>query len=82
MSHRLEVYPDDSWAGAVAELLVERARPGLRLCLPTGDTVRPLYRELAGRTDLGGVQLFLLDEFGGLPEGDPGRCEAAATACR
>ena len=75
MSHRLEVYPDDVWAASVADLLVERLRPGLRLCLPTGDTVRPLYRELAVRTDLEGVQLFLLDEFGGLPAGDPGRCE-------
>lgn len=79
MSHKLEVYPDASWAGAVADLLVERARPGLRLCIPTGDTVRPLYRELAGRTDLEGVQLFLLDEFGGLPEGDPGRCAVMIT---
>lgn len=45
---------------------------GARLCLPTGDTVAPLYGVFPGN---GLPSLFLLDEFGGLPPGDPGRCE-------
>jgi glucosamine-6-phosphate deaminase len=75
LSHRLEVMPDDAWAARAAEAFEQRVRPGLRLCLPTGDTVRPFYREVAERATLEGVEVFLLDEFGGLPEGDPGRCE-------
>jgi glucosamine-6-phosphate deaminase len=35
----------------------------------------PFYREVARRANLDKAIVFLLDEFGGLPEGDPGRCE-------
>ncbi len=35
----------------------------------------PFYREVAAQVDLAGVTIYLLDEFGGLPKGDPGRCE-------
>lgn len=52
-----------------------RVAPGMRLCLPTGDTVRTFYREVAKRASFEGVRIFMLDEFGGLPEEDPGRCE-------
>lgn len=77
MTLRLEVFPDEEWAAACASrfdrLLSGLARP--RLCLPTGDTMAPFYREVATRSSLDGATIFLLDEFGGLPEGDPGRCE-------
>jgi glucosamine-6-phosphate deaminase len=75
LSHNLEVFPDETWVARAAVLFEKRVRPGLRLCLPTGDTVRPFYREVARRTTLEDVQIFLLDEFGGLPVDDPGRCE-------
>lgn len=49
--------------------------------LPTGATPRRLYAALgaavaAGRASLAGVDLFVLDEFGGLPLEDPARCSA------
>jgi glucosamine-6-phosphate deaminase len=75
LSHDLEVLADGEWAARAAGLFETTVRPGMRLCLPTGDTVRPFYHEVARRMTLEGVQIFLLDEFGGLPEGDPGRCE-------
>lgn len=72
----LEVVADADWPRRVAadfgSFLAQR--PGARVCLPTGDTVIDFYAAVAETADLGGVTVFLLDEFGGLPEGDPGRC--------
>jgi glucosamine-6-phosphate deaminase len=49
---------------------------GLRIVLPTGGTPRPVYRELAARApDLGDSEVFILDEFLGLPPGHPARCD-------
>jgi glucosamine-6-phosphate deaminase len=49
---------------------------GLRMVLPTGATPRPVYRELAARApDLGDSEVFILDEFLGLPPGHPARCD-------
>jgi glucosamine-6-phosphate deaminase len=73
----LEVFSDETWP----ERAVDRFQgvlskiPAPRLCLPTGVTMFPFYREVAARIDLGSVTIFLLDEFGGLPKGDSGRCE-------
>lgn len=75
MTVAVRVIADADWAGHVAEEFGRRVGPGSRICLPTGDTVRPFFAAVANRTDLDGVQIFMLDEFGGLPEGDPGRCE-------
>lgn len=52
------------------------ANPRIVLGLPTGRTPIPLYRELArlhriGRADFGRATTFNLDEFLGLPPGDP-----------
>ena len=76
----LEVLPADHWAAVVADRLVARlaARPGLRLCLPTGDTPAPLYARLVelDRADPGRwaqATVVLLDEFVGLPPDDPAR---------
>jgi glucosamine-6-phosphate deaminase len=76
LSPELEIFPDEVWAARAAELFDAKTGPGMRICLPTGDTVRSFYREVARRSTLEGVQVFLLDEFGGLPPGDPGRCGA------
>ena len=77
---RLEVLASDDWAGAVAAHLVARlaARPDMRICLPTGETPAPLYAAIAAAERRGGVSfaeatLVMLDEWLGLPPGDPAR---------
>ena len=77
MSIKIEVFPDADWAGLVMQrwaALIEE-RPAARLCLPTGETPRPLYTQAARSIDFGRATVFLLDEFG-LPPGDPARCDA------
>jgi glucosamine-6-phosphate deaminase len=70
----VEVFPDAEWASSVAARFAEQVGGGDHLCLATGNTTKPLYAEIARRTSLRGLTLFLLDEFGGLPQGDTGRC--------
>ncbi len=70
-----------AWTNAAVSLWRDRLRlnPRLRLCLPGGLTPRPIY---AGMIDavtreevsFADTQIFLLDEYGGLAEDDPGRC--------
>ena len=69
------------WARGVADLWQERldAKPDLRICLPSGNTPLPLFAEVVNRTESGRISLreteiFALDEYGGLPPDDPGRC--------
>lgn len=47
---------------------------GARICLATGATPIPVYVRLPVDS-LATSTVFLLDEFGGLPTGHPGRCE-------
>lgn len=82
MTLGLEVHPPDAWADAVAAALIARIReqPALRLCLPTGDTPRPVYARLveaSARAEVSFAQatVVLLDEWVGLPPGDPARCD-------
>ena len=77
-----EVYEAAAWAGAVAGLLAERLRtnPSLRVCLPTGDTLVPVYDAvvalaLAGACSFERATVVLLDEWVGLAPGDPARCD-------
>jgi glucosamine-6-phosphate deaminase len=81
---RIEVLPEAGWAEVVARTLLDRlaASPGLRLCLPTGDTPSPVYARLAAldaTAEFGGrwtaATAVLLDEWVGLPPGDPARCD-------
>ena len=79
---RLRVLPASAWAAAVADELLDRlaAEPRLRVCLPTGDTPVPLYAELAARDaarspSWAQATVVLLDEWAGLPPGDPARCD-------
>lgn len=69
-------------ADAVGERLVSflGARPAARLCLPTGATPAPAYARVAaavrsGRVSFRQAEVFLLDEFGGVPPDANGRCE-------
>jgi glucosamine-6-phosphate deaminase len=64
-------------SNTAAELLAKavRARPGLTLGLPTGDTPLGMYEELVRtfreeQLDLSHVRTFNLDEYLGLPDGD------------
>ncbi|HXE79292.1 MAG TPA: glucosamine-6-phosphate deaminase [Vicinamibacterales bacterium] len=72
----------ERWADYVAETLISRlqVQPTLRLCLPTGLTPVPIYERVAravsaGRVSFKHAEVFLLDEFGGVEPGDPGRCD-------
>lgn len=83
----LHVWPATAWAERVAGELAGRlaARPSLRLCLPTGDTPSPVYAallaaEARGEVTLGAATLVMLDEWVGLPPGDPARCDVRLRA--
>ncbi len=79
MTHTVTSIPNEEWAATVAAHFHERVAPGMRICLPTGNTTTPFYAEVARRSSLEGVEIFLLDEFGGLPDDDPGRCMSMLT---
>jgi glucosamine-6-phosphate deaminase len=70
------------WADHVAARVIAllEARPDARLCLPTGHTPLPIYHRLAaavreGRASFRRAEVFLLDEFGGVPVDAEGRCD-------
>jgi glucosamine-6-phosphate deaminase len=69
-----------TWVEAVAEALTTAltVKPTLRLGLPTGGTPAPVYAALARSSEVSWREatVFLLDEFGGAPLDDPGRCSA------
>jgi 6-phosphogluconolactonase/glucosamine-6-phosphate isomerase/deaminase len=80
---RIAVLAPEDWAPAVATAFVDRvaARPDLRVCLPTGETPAPLYASIVAAEHRGAVSLaaatvVMLDEWLGLPPGDPARGEA------
>lgn len=79
MTFSVETIADSDWAGVVAARFQSRMFPDMRVCLPTGRTPEPLYEAVASRTSLAGLTIFLLDEFGGLPPDDPGRCSSMLT---
>jgi glucosamine-6-phosphate deaminase len=79
---RIEILPAAAWAPAVAAELIAHlaSRPSLRICLPTGDTPSPVYAALAaaearGEVSFAASTIVLLDEWVGLPPGDPARCD-------
>ena len=78
----LVVWSRATWAERVAAELATRLveRPSLRICLPTGDTPSPVYAallaaETRGEVSFGEATLVMLDEWVGLPPGDPARCD-------
>lgn len=77
---RLEVLPAARWAEAVASALATslRDRPGLRVCIPTGETPEPFYAALVeaerrGELSFRDATLIELDEWIGLSPTDPAR---------
>jgi glucosamine-6-phosphate deaminase len=79
----LEILRGEAWAPTVAARIIERirARPDLRICLPTGDTPTPVYAELVagerrGEVSLARATVILLDEWVGLQADDPARCDS------
>jgi glucosamine-6-phosphate deaminase len=83
----LVVWSGSVWAERVAGELAGRlaARPASRLCLPTGDTPSPVYAallkaEARGGVTFGAATLVMLDEWVGLPPGDPARCDVRLRA--
>jgi glucosamine-6-phosphate deaminase len=73
---QLEIIDDDQWADRVAQrwALAMQRNPAARLCLPTGETPRPVYAVAASVMDLDAATVFILDEFD-LPPGNPARCD-------
>lgn len=75
----IHVVAPEVWAATVADRWAERLRerPTLRMCLPTGSTPLPLYAEIATRpVAWTTAEVLLLDEWVGLPPGEPGGCDA------
>ena len=80
-AYRLEVVADgDAMSQRAAEVVADAvaAKPDLVLAMPTGSTPVGLFRRLAARAEAGEVdfsrvRLVTLDEYVGLPEGDPNR---------
>jgi glucosamine-6-phosphate deaminase len=78
----VEVIPAATWADRVATLLADRLadRPDLVACLPTGATPLPVYQRLPAvlgsrGVSAAGATVVLLDEYLGLPDGHPARCD-------
>ena len=76
-----------AWADEVAAKFVDRLQstPSLRVCLPTGATPIPVYDVLAARIERGDASfalatVILLDEWVGMPPGDPARCDTRLRA--
>jgi 6-phosphogluconolactonase/glucosamine-6-phosphate isomerase/deaminase len=74
---RVEIFEDHLWADEVARRLATHLsdHPATRICLPTGETPRPLYMAAAPLIDVSAATVFLLDEFG-LPPGSFARCDS------
>jgi glucosamine-6-phosphate isomerase len=72
---------EDAWVDGIASLWRDRLRsnPRLRMCLPSGHTPNKAFVAM-GRSVKSGLvsfreaEIFCLDEFGGLPRNDEGRC--------
>jgi glucosamine-6-phosphate deaminase len=77
---------ETSWVAGVATFWRDRlrSRPALKHCLASGNTPIPVYHEMVRAARQGDVSfrdaiVFALDEFGGLPAEDPGKCRHMLT---
>ena len=82
MVHVVRYESKQSWAEHVAARFAAflAERPAARVALPTGATPEPVYAGIvesvrAGLASFGRAQVFLLDEFGGVPPDAKGRCD-------
>lgn len=76
------------WANHIASRWRDRllTNPRLRMCLPAGHTPMPVFTAMAryvahGKVSFREAEVFTLDEFGGLPPGDPGQCVQQLRRC-
>jgi glucosamine-6-phosphate deaminase len=79
--HVLRFDSETAWIDAVVSLWRDRLRsnPRLRMCLPSGHTPLKIFSAMgksvaAGAVSFRDAEIFSLDEYGGLPADDPGRC--------
>lgn len=70
-----------SWVQGATSLWRDRLRtnPRLRMCLPSGHTPNPIFAAMGesvawGLASFKDAEIFALDEYGGLPPDDEGRC--------
>ena len=70
-----------AWIDGVASWWRDRLRsnPRQRMCLPSGHTPNKIYAAMdravaAGQASFRETEIFALDDFGGLPPDDDGRC--------
>lgn len=80
---KLLTFRDGSWAAAVAQRWIWKlaAEPTLTMVLSSGFTPRPVYELMGeavsdGRASFAKATVILLNEYGGLPQDDPSRCES------
>lgn len=71
----------ESWIKTAASIWRDRLRsqPRQKICLASGHTPNPIFNAMVashrqGLISFRDCELFALDEFGGLPVGDSGRC--------
>jgi len=79
--HILQFDSEPAWIDAVVSLWRDRLRtnPRLRMCLTSGHTPLKIYSAMARTAAASAVsfreaEIFSLDEYGGLPADDSGRC--------
>lgn len=79
--HVLRFDSELTWIDAVVSLWRDRLRinPHLRMCLPSGHTPLKIFTSIgksvaAGQVSFRQAEIFSLDEYGGLPADDSGRC--------
>ena len=79
--HVLQFDTEQAWIDAVVSLWRDRLRtnPRLRMCLPSGHTPLKIFGAMAksvaaGHASFRHAEIFSLDEYGGLPADDSGRC--------
>jgi glucosamine-6-phosphate deaminase len=72
---------ESSWVEGITSLWRDRLRinPKLRMCLPSGHTPNAIYARMGksvadGEASFREAEIFALDEYGGLPADDEGRC--------
>lgn len=79
--HLLQFDSEQAWAETTAALWRDRlhANPRLVMCLPSGHTPNPVFALMGqsvkrGHVSFRNTEIFALDDYGGLPADDPGRC--------
>ena len=77
-----------SWVKGIVSLWRDRLRinPRLRMCLPSGHTPNPIFARMgksvaSGELSFRDAEIFALDEYGGLPADDEGRCANMLNRC-